>query len=151
MSVARTEQGCCGGTCVLYKALVTCLTNNSSPRCTLHELRKKDNNMADQNFEKVAAHFVVDTLSSGAIVEAKHASDEEHEQTLWQAMKSNRKACRWSILVSMPVVMPDRQFLGTLQHREEVRRLYRQGAWSRSSASLANWLGDGFHSWCHLR
>lgn len=51
--------------------------------------------------EKSAAHHVEDTLGHGAIVEAKHAADEEHAQTLWQALRDNRKAVFWSALISM--------------------------------------------------
>ena len=55
--------------------------------------------------EKSAAHHVEDTLGQGAIVEAKQAADEEHAQTLWQALRDNRKAVMWSVLVSMSIVM----------------------------------------------
>ncbi|KAL2836426.1 general substrate transporter [Aspergillus pseudoustus] len=55
--------------------------------------------------EKSAAHHVEDTLGAGAIVDAKHASDEEHAQTLWQALRDNRKAVMWSVLVSMSIIM----------------------------------------------
>ncbi|KAJ5675293.1 uncharacterized protein N7477_005227 [Penicillium maclennaniae] len=55
--------------------------------------------------EKSAAHHVEDTLGHGAIVEAKHATDEEHAQTLWQGLRDNRKAVFWSALISMSIVM----------------------------------------------
>lgn len=54
---------------------------------------------------KTAAHHVEDTLGQGALVEAKRASDEEHGQTLWQALSVNRKAVIWSMLISMSIVM----------------------------------------------
>jgi hypothetical protein len=57
------------------------------------------------NIEKVAANYVEETLGSGAVVDAKHASDEEHAQTLWQAIREHRKAIGWSVMVSMSVVM----------------------------------------------
>ena len=60
--------------------------------------------MAEIN-EKSAATHVEDTLGQGAIVEAKHASDEEHAQTLFQALKANRKAVMWSMFISMSIVM----------------------------------------------
>jgi SP family general alpha glucoside:H+ symporter-like MFS transporter len=61
--------------------------------------------MAEINLEKSAATHLEDTLGQGAIVEAKHASDEEHSQTLLQALSANRKAVLWSMLISMSIVM----------------------------------------------
>lgn len=55
--------------------------------------------------EKSAASHVETTLGSGAINEAKQASDEEHSQTLWQALSANRKAVAWSMLISLSIVM----------------------------------------------
>ena len=55
--------------------------------------------------EKSAAHHVEETLGYGAIVEAKHATDEEHAQTLWQALRDNRKAVLWSVIISLSIVM----------------------------------------------
>ncbi|KAL6229535.1 hypothetical protein BDW75DRAFT_249581 [Aspergillus navahoensis] len=55
--------------------------------------------------EKTAAHHVEDTLGAGAIIEAKQAADEEHAQTLWRALKDNRKAVAWSVLISMSIIM----------------------------------------------
>ncbi len=59
----------------------------------------------EYNLEKIAGHHVEETLGHGALIDAKHASDEEHAQTLWQAIKANKKAVGWSVLVSMSVVM----------------------------------------------
>lgn len=59
----------------------------------------------EYSVEKVAAHHVEETLGHGAIIEAKQAADDEHSQTLWQAIKSNRTAIGWSVMVSMSVVM----------------------------------------------
>lgn len=55
--------------------------------------------------EKSAATHLENTLGSGAISEAKQASDEEHSQSLWQALNANRKAVLWSMLISMSIVM----------------------------------------------
>ncbi|RJE20602.1 Maltose permease [Aspergillus sclerotialis] len=55
--------------------------------------------------EKAAAHHVEDTLGHGAIIEAKQASDEERTQKLWPALKANRKAVAWSVLISLSIVM----------------------------------------------
>ncbi|KOS22528.1 Maltose permease MAL31 [Escovopsis weberi] len=61
--------------------------------------------MAEVNITKSAANHVEDTLGEGAVIDAKHASDEEHSQTLLQALKANRKAVLWSMLISMSIVM----------------------------------------------
>ncbi|KAK4065097.1 uncharacterized protein Triagg1_8733 [Trichoderma aggressivum f. europaeum] len=61
--------------------------------------------MAEVNITKVAATHLEETLGEGAIVDAKHASDEEHSQTLLQALKSNRKAVFWSMMISMSIIM----------------------------------------------
>ncbi|KAJ5937592.1 hypothetical protein N7454_003934 [Penicillium verhagenii] len=55
--------------------------------------------------EKTAAHHVEDTLGHGAIFEAKQATDEEHAQTLFEALRDNRKAVAWSMLISMSIIM----------------------------------------------
>jgi SP family general alpha glucoside:H+ symporter-like MFS transporter len=55
--------------------------------------------------EKTAAHHVEDTLGHGAIFEAKQATEDEHSQTLMQALRENRKAVMWSVLISMTIVM----------------------------------------------
>lgn len=61
--------------------------------------------MAETIITKVAATHLEDTLGEGAIIDAKHASDEEHSQTLLEALKSNRKAVFWSMLISMSIIM----------------------------------------------
>lgn len=55
--------------------------------------------------EKTAANHVEDTLGHGAITEAKQATDDEHMQTLMQALRENRKAVMWSVLISMSIIM----------------------------------------------
>jgi SP family general alpha glucoside:H+ symporter-like MFS transporter len=60
---------------------------------------------ADISVEKSAAHQLEDTLGHGAVDEAKNATDEEHAQTLWQALSANRKAAMWSMLISMTIIM----------------------------------------------
>ncbi|GFF46187.1 maltose permease MAL61 [Aspergillus udagawae] len=64
-----------------------------------------DVNQAKVALEKSAAHHVEDTLGVGAIMEAKQATDEEHAQSLWQALRANRKAVMWSVLVSLSIIM----------------------------------------------
>jgi SP family general alpha glucoside:H+ symporter-like MFS transporter len=57
------------------------------------------------NLEKSAANHLEDTLGQGATIDAKHASDEEHSQTLFQALRANRNAVIWSMVLSMSIVM----------------------------------------------
>ncbi|KAJ5873384.1 uncharacterized protein N7473_013257 [Penicillium subrubescens] len=64
-----------------------------------------DMNRTEITLEKSAAHHLEDTLGVGAVLEAKQATDEEHEQTLWQALRANRKAVTWSVLISMSIIM----------------------------------------------
>ncbi|KAL7782942.1 general substrate transporter [Trichoderma ceciliae] len=61
--------------------------------------------MAETIITKTEAAHLDGTLGEGAIAQAKHASDEEHSQTLLQALKSNRKAVFWSMLISMSIIM----------------------------------------------
>lgn len=55
--------------------------------------------------EKAAAHEVEERLGADALFQAKNASDEEHQQTLLQALKANRKAVAWSMAISLSIVM----------------------------------------------
>lgn len=52
--------------------------------------------------EKVAADQVENIEE---IKNAKLASDEEHETTLWQGLKHNRKAAFWSVVLSTTIIM----------------------------------------------
>jgi len=61
--------------------------------------------MADTFAEKTATAHVEQTLGKDAIYEAKHASDQEHNTTFWQAVKDNNKAVFWSAAISMSIVM----------------------------------------------
>lgn len=78
--------------------------------------------------EKAAAHHVEDTLGQGAIVDAKHATDEEHAQTLWQALRGNRKAVFWSVMISMSIIMEgyDNILMGDFFVYPTFRRKYGQ-------------------------
>ncbi|EAU39619.1 hypothetical protein ATEG_00973 [Aspergillus terreus NIH2624] len=64
-----------------------------------------DMSQSETTLEKLAAHHVQDTLGVGAVIEAKQATEEEHAQTLWQALRANRKAVAWSVLISLSIVM----------------------------------------------
>ncbi|EMR72447.1 putative mfs sugar transporter protein [Eutypa lata UCREL1] len=55
--------------------------------------------------QKAADHELEEKLGLSAIHEAKLATDEEHAQTLWQALSENRKGVFWSIMISMSIIM----------------------------------------------
>lgn len=55
--------------------------------------------------QKVADRELEDRLGVSALSEAKQATDDEHAQTLLQALRENRKAVIWSILISMTIIM----------------------------------------------
>ena len=55
--------------------------------------------------QKAADHELEEKLGLSAIHEAKLATDEEHAQTLWQALSENRKGVFWSIMISMYIIM----------------------------------------------
>jgi MFS transporter, SP family, general alpha glucoside:H+ symporter len=40
-----------------------------------------------------------------ATKEAKIASQGEHEATLWEALKTNKKAAMWSAIISLTIIM----------------------------------------------
>ncbi|KAI0025226.1 sugar transporter-like protein [Xylariomycetidae sp. FL0641] len=62
--------------------------------------------MADTvHAQKAADHEVEDKLGYNALDEARQATEDEHNQTLWEALKQNRRAVMWSVLISMTIVM----------------------------------------------
>ncbi|KJR86045.1 MFS transporter, SP family, general alpha glucoside:H+ symporter [Sporothrix schenckii 1099-18] len=61
--------------------------------------------MADIEIGTQAALHLQDKLGATSLLEAKKASDAEHEESTWAALKRNRKAVLWSLMVSMSVVM----------------------------------------------
>lgn len=78
--------------------------------------------------EKSVAHQLEDTLGHGAIDDARQASDEEHAQTLWQAISANRKAVIWSMLISMTIIMEgyDTILMGNFFGYPEFQKMYGQ-------------------------
>lgn len=52
--------------------------------------------------EKASLDHVEDV---GATKEAKVASQREHEMTLWEALKQNKKAAIWSAIISLTIIM----------------------------------------------
>ena len=66
--------------------------------------------MADRTIQvashqKVADRELEEKLGVNAILEAKQATDDEHVQTLFQALRENRKAVFWSVMISMSIIM----------------------------------------------
>lgn len=57
------------------------------------------------NAQKVADKDLEERLGHSALQDAKQATDDEHAQTLMQALKENRKAVMWSMLISMTIIM----------------------------------------------
>lgn len=57
------------------------------------------------NAQKVADQELEDKLGVSALHEAKRATDDEHAQTLRDALRQNRKAVMWSVLISLSIVM----------------------------------------------
>lgn len=55
--------------------------------------------------QKVADRDLEDKLGVSALSEAKQATDDEHAQTLFQALRENRMAVMWSVLISMTIIM----------------------------------------------
>ncbi|KAK8058124.1 hypothetical protein PG994_008572 [Apiospora phragmitis] len=51
--------------------------------------------------QKVANQELEEKLGASAILEAKQATDDEHAQTLFQALRENRMAVFWSVMISM--------------------------------------------------
>lgn len=64
--------------------------------------------MTEKQEAAVAAHTEdghVDKLKLFSAAEAQHANSAEHNLTFWQAIKSNKKAAMWSMIISMAIVM----------------------------------------------
>ncbi|KAI2642303.1 sugar transporter [Xylaria nigripes] len=55
--------------------------------------------------QKSADKDLEERLGQTALFEAKQATEEEHAQTLFQALRENRRAVMWSVLISMTIIM----------------------------------------------
>lgn len=55
--------------------------------------------------QKVADQDLEEKLGQNAILQAKQATDDEHAQTFMQALRENRKAVFWSIMISLSIIM----------------------------------------------
>ena len=56
----------------------------------------------DNTIEKASLEQVEDV---SVTKEAKVANQREHETTLWQALKDNKKAAMWSAIISLTIIM----------------------------------------------
>jgi SP family general alpha glucoside:H+ symporter-like MFS transporter len=63
--------------------------------------------------QKAVDHDLEEKLGQNALAQAKQATDDEHAQTLMQAIKQNRKAVLWSVLISLSIVMEGYVFLSS--------------------------------------
>ena len=55
--------------------------------------------------QKLADKELEEKLGHDAIFDAKQATDDEHAQTLMQALRENRLAVMWSTLISLTIIM----------------------------------------------
>lgn len=55
--------------------------------------------------QKVADRDLEEKLGQSALFDAKQATEDEHAQTPFQAMRENRRAVMWSILISLTIIM----------------------------------------------
>ncbi|KAI0200550.1 sugar transporter [Astrocystis sublimbata] len=55
--------------------------------------------------QKVADRDTEEKLGQNALIEARQATEDEHAQTPLQALRENRKAVMWSVLISMTIIM----------------------------------------------
>jgi MFS transporter, SP family, general alpha glucoside:H+ symporter len=62
-------------------------------------------NVQTTTAQKVADRDLEEKLGHNALFEAKQATDDEHIQTPLQALRENRKAVMWSVLISMTIIM----------------------------------------------
>lgn len=60
---------------------------------------------SSEAIEKAAVDHVEHVVDVGNTKDAKLAAEAEHETTLWQALRENRKAAFWSVMLSTTVIM----------------------------------------------
>lgn len=82
----------------------------------------------ETELERSAARGLRASLGQDAILEAKQAADQEHAQTLWQALHENHKAVLWSMAISLSVVMEgyDTILMGNFFGYPEFQKKYGQ-------------------------
>jgi translation initiation factor 2 alpha subunit (eIF-2alpha) len=57
------------------------------------------------HMQKVVDQDLEEKLGQNALLQAKQATDDEHAQTLMQALRENRRAVFWSVMISMAIIM----------------------------------------------
>jgi SP family general alpha glucoside:H+ symporter-like MFS transporter len=57
------------------------------------------------HLQKVVDQDLEEKLGQNALQQAKQATDDEHAQTLMQALRENRRAVFWSVMISMSIIM----------------------------------------------
>lgn len=63
------------------------------------------NTVQVSHFQKAADQDLEEKLGQDALMQAKQATDDEHAQTFRQALRENRKAVFWSVMISLSIVM----------------------------------------------
>jgi len=95
----------------------------------LKQTDTQETRVEDTSDPEKTAHTAIDKLSSiDEVVEAKHATDAEHNTTLWEGIKRWRKAIFWSFAFSLCIVMDgyDLAFTGTLYAHPAFQRQFGQ-------------------------
>ena len=101
--------------------------------------------------EKKTTDHVESIEKLTTIEDAKQAAREEHETTLWQALKSNREAAVWSAVISLTIIMEGYDigliyqffaypsFAETFGHWDEATQSYQvSGPWQAGLSNGAN-------------
>lgn len=57
------------------------------------------------HLQKVVDQDLEEKLGQNALQQAKQATEDEHAQTLMQALRENRWAVFWSVMISMSIIM----------------------------------------------
>lgn len=57
------------------------------------------------HLQKVVDQDLEEKLGQNALQQAKQATEDEHAQTLVQALRANHWAVFWSIMISMSIIM----------------------------------------------
>jgi SP family general alpha glucoside:H+ symporter-like MFS transporter len=63
------------------------------------------NTVQVSHLQKVVDQDLEEKLGQQALQQAKQATDDEHAQTLMQALRENRRAVFWSVMISLSIIM----------------------------------------------
>jgi hypothetical protein len=110
--------------------------NHEKISITMAETEKRalpDDGTAQHDAEHDAPSAVDRQLSGwvGLTVEARAATEHEHQMSLWEALKLYPRACWWSFVVSLVVIMDgyDTALIGT-QHLESLQGTMTDLSWA---------------------